>query len=466
MLESLMFKKIELWVVLLLAIAGLLGTMSFGWAVRHHVLGDHWLGSLGDIAVSVTALPGKAKEIFINSLSTETKFEKFFLQPSRGQGSGVVVNSVNNDDLILMSGAFEGGNELRLIERDGTVVARWPVSYTTIFPDTSFLSSPPNDDLSVDTHGALIEPDGSIVFNFDYAGTAKLSKCGSVIWSLKHPTHHSIEPAETGGYWVPGRITHKNIDENAFPPFSVTFGSGDIYDDIIMRVSADGIIMEQISVTEVLYRNNLESVLTATGYVFDPNKPNIDGIELVHLNKIEELNSKFAEKFPDFKTGDLALSLRQQNLIIVVDPKTWKVRWRQTGPWVRQHDPEFTSQGTISVFDNAVYRTELKNGKSDPTAPRVSNITTVEPSYHSTKVIFGLREGQELYSVIRGKHEVKDDGGLLITEFEAGRVIETDAGGNIVWEYVNFYDDENVAEITEARSYPRSYFTVDSWACG
>lgn len=463
MLDRLMFKKIELWIVLLLALAGFLGALSFGYVVRHHVLGNNVLGRLGDMAVNLTTFPAKAIEIVTISLNTEAKIEKNFLQPSRGRGSGVVVNSVNNDDLILVSGFFAGGNELRLIERDGTVVARWPVSYTALFPDTSFLNNPPDDDLSVDTHGAIIETDGSILFNFEYSGTAKLSKCGTVIWTLKHPTHHSIERAEKGGYWVPGRITHENMDEKAFPPFSKIYNSGKIDDDLIMRVSADGVIIEQKSVTEILYENNLESILTATGTNFYPHRTH--GKELVHLNKIEELNSKFADNFQDFESGDLALSLRAQNLIIVLDPKTWKVRWHQIGPWARQHDPEFTSHGTISIFNNAAYGSELINGKSDPNAARVSNIITVEPSSRATKVTFPVREGQELYSVIRGKHEIKDDGGLLITEFEAGRVIETDAGGDIVWEYINFYDDENVAEVTEARIYPRPYFTVDSWAC-
>jgi hypothetical protein len=80
-------------------------------------------------------------------------------------------------------------------------------------------------------------------------------------------------------------------------------------------------------------------------------------------------------------------------------------------------------------------------------------------------VAFGERPGQELFSVIRGKHEVTNDGGFLITEVEAGRVIETDATGKIFWEYVNRYDAENVAELTEARLYPKEYFNVIDWSC-
>jgi hypothetical protein len=67
--------------------------------------------------------------------------------------------------------------------------------------------------------------------------------------------------------------------------------------------------------------------------------------------------------------------------------------------------------------------------------------------------------------VIRGKVDLTDDGGFLITEFEAGRVFEVDEDGAIVWEYINRYDEENVAEITEARLYRGGYFKVADWVC-
>ena len=138
----------------------------------------------------------------------------------------------------------------------------------------------------------------------------------------------------------------------------------------------------------------------------------------------------------------------------------------QTGPWLRQHDPEFTADGTISVFNNNVYRLALGPGdRSDLATPRISNIIQVDPATGLTEVVYGEREGQEFLSVIRGKHDLTPEGGILITEFEAGRAFEVDAQGRVVWEYVNRYDDEQVLEMTEARLYPSSYFTVDDWSC-
>ncbi len=388
-----------------------------------------------------------------------------FLQPSRKQGTGVTVNKRANDgNLVLLSSFFDGGNEIRLLRRDGSLVARWPVSFSAHFPDVSHLKAPPQTDRNVDLHGVLIQPDGSVVFNFEYSGTVKLSRCGETVWTLAHPTHHSIEFAEGGGYWVPGRRFISGAESEGFPPFTRVDTDQTFDDQLILRVTEDGVIAEQISVARILYDNGLEPVMTAGGYSFKPNW--IWNRQFVHLNKIGELPSSIADAFQGFEAGDLVLSLRQYNLILVVDPDDWRVKWHQTGPWRRQHDPEFNPDGTITVFNNNTYRLELgERDRSSPATPRVSNIMRVDPATGRTEVVYGERAGQEFLSVIRGKHDLTPEGGFLITEFEAGRVFEVDAQGRIVWEYIRRYDPEQVLEITEARLYPSSYFTVEDWSC-
>lgn len=74
-----------------------------------------------------------------------------------------------------MSGFFDGGNQLRLIRRDGTVIAKWDASFRKHFPNPVHLRSPPETDRNVDIHGALLNSDGSVVFNYEYSGTVKLS---------------------------------------------------------------------------------------------------------------------------------------------------------------------------------------------------------------------------------------------------------------------------------------------------
>jgi len=144
--------------------------------------------------------------------------------------------------------------------------------------------------------------------------------------------------------------------------------------------------------------------------------------------------------------------MRKLNLIIVLDPITKKVKWHQTGPWLRQHDPEFRPDGRISIFNNNVYRTAYVKGKTVLSTPYTTNIIAVDPVSRETEVVFGEKPGQEMLNVSRGQHELLENDGILITEFDAGRVLEVDADGQVIWEYVNRYDDEFIGEITKARS--------------
>jgi hypothetical protein len=388
-------------------------------------------------------------------------YPSHFLQASRYWGEGVTINDPSNDqtDLILLSGFFKDTNELRLMRRNGEIVARWPVRFYDLFPDPDHFPPgwAPATDWNIDTHGALALPDGSVVFNFEWGGLVKLDRCGGVVWTVKRQTHHTVERAEGGGFWVAGR---RLVEGPTYPPFEPPF-----HEDTLLRVSDDGRILAEYSSVQMFYDNGLEAVLTASGAAFE-NGMEWDQ-EIVHLNKIEELSSELAADFPMFEPGDLALSSRDLNLVMIVDSRASRVKWWQIGPWIRQHDPEFKRGGTIVVFNNNIHQTAFGEGdqKTSLTAPRVSNIMEIDPATRESKVVYGGKPGQEFLSIVRGKVDVTPRGGLLITEAKGGRVRETDPDQKLVWEYVNRYSPEEVAELAEARIYPAGYFEVNDWSC-
>ncbi len=388
------------------------------------------------------------------------------LQPNRNTGAGVTVNTASDQEsLIFLAGFFDESKGLRLMRRNGDVIANWPVVYSDFFPDTSFLARPPANDSLTEIHGAVLNPDGSVVFNFEYFGSVKLSRCGEVEWTLEHPTHHSVERAEGGGYWISGRINHEDIAADAFPPFTTNYeGRWPYEEDLILKVSEEGEIVMSASVPQIFYDNGLAAVLTATGFSFY-REPTYD-YELLHLNKVGELSSEIADSFGKFEAGDLVISMRNHNLVAVVDPDTWKIRWHQIGPWVRQHDPEFNPDGTITVFNNNAYRYGLDGQKAKPSYPVLtSNIIRVDPATGESERIYGEREGEWFQTHVLGKHDLTPGGGMIITEYEAGRAFEINAKGEIVWEFINTYGDDHVTGLTEARVFLPSYFTVTDWSC-
>lgn len=386
-----------------------------------------------------------------------------FLRPARDDRRGVTVNHSANDqdDLILVAGFFEDSNELRLMRRDGAPVARWPIAYYNLFPEPTFIRGaiPPATNWNIDTHGVLALEDGSIVFTFEMGGAAKLDRCGAVVWTVPRRTHHVIDRAERGGFWVAER---RFVEDGLtpYPPFVAPYN-----EDFVIRVSDQGEVEAEFSVVGLFYENGLEALLTG-GQDFRRIK-GWDS-ELIHFNSIDELTSDLTDDFPMFDAGDLLLSIRGKNLIMVTDSEGTTVKWWKVGPWLRQHSPEFRSGGKIVIFNNNAYRPAFDD---DPSAVvpgwgrLASNIIEIDPATDELRVIYGGRDEQPLFTTLRGKVHSTPAGGLMLTEYEGGRIFEVSATGELVWEFVNRYDEDAIATVTDARVYPAGYFGETDWEC-
>ncbi len=444
-------------VIFYMSLAGLVVGSSFGYGYYSAVQKNSIYLFIKNKQKQINAAFTEAKE----EATTVTKiFPKHFVQPIRYSGEGVTVNTHNeNQDYILLSGFFENSNELRLIKRDGSIVARWPVKFNDYFEDGSHLlkRKRPATEWNMDTHGALMTQTGSVVFNFEHGGLVKLDNCGALEWVLLEETHHSVEHAEDGGFWVPGRRENLQTTPYEFPPFRPPYD-----EDLILKVSSTGEVQTRISVPELFFNSELETLLTSNGTDFRDLK--VWDKEIIHLNSISELQTDFAANFLQFNPGDILLSLRTYNMLLVVDPELKIIKWYKVGPWVRQHDPEFTNRGTISVFNNNSYRGGIP-ASGDLSKPERSNIIEINPMTLESKIVYGDSPGQKFFTQIRGKHQITNSGNLFITEFEGGRVFEVNSTGKVTWEFINRYDNDHAAEITEARVYSQTYFENVDWSC-
>lgn len=393
--------------------------------------------------------------VFFEEVPNLTKaFPTHFLEPCLYDGAGVTINRIQNpSDYVFMSGFFDGNNEMRLLRRDGKIITRWTVRFSEIFPDPDHLLHPPATDWNTYIHGACLLPDGSVVFNFEYGGLVKLDRAGNVVWTLPRETHHSLERAEKGGFWVCGRRWITDEQESRFPPFEPPYE-----EDTILRISEQGAIVKEISIPLCFYENDLIFLLTSSG--FDINPGDDWDREILHTNKITELTFDMAKHFPSFEPGDLLISERTYNLIFVVNPETRKIKWYKIGPWLRQHDPEFREDGLIILFNNglkALYENSIWNDR------QMSTIMAIDPLTDRHRILYGHKPGQAFVSWTKGKLDLTRDKGLLITACNTGRVIEVDSGGKIVWEYINRYDSEQTTWVTEAKAYPIDYFSIYEW---
>ena len=228
-------------------------------------------------------------------------------------------------------------------------------------------------------------------------------------------------------------------------------------DDTILRVSSDGQVLTEKSVHEIFVENGLFAVLVSNGRF--PTRMN--EYDALHVNDIEELKPDIANSFPAFEAGDLLLSMRHLNLLLVVDPDDWTVRWYKVGPWLRQHDPDFQADGRITVFNNNSDDTEKGEILGG------SNIMSLRPaaSVSDLSVIFGDGEGEWFFTNTQGKHQRLENGNFLVAEYYAGRVFEYNAERNIDWQYINVFDEDHAAKISGAERYPENYFSITDWRC-
>lgn len=395
------------------------------------------------------------KQVYYTYL--ESSLPLSHLQDRRGRGEGVTIGAGLSDGaLVFMSGFFNDSNALRLMRRDGSVVAEWPVDYFTLFPDRSYKTNAPIKSILSDIHGAVIHPNGDVAFNFEYLGTVKLDRCGDVLWTRAAPMHHSLEVASDGGYWVLERqITAP--EDRSYSPLA-----GEYAEDLAVKLSPDGTVERSFSIPRMQFDGGMKPILTAS-FRSQKDREYRDR-ELIHANRLTELHPDLAAAFPMFAAGDLLVSDKFSNALAVHDGTTGTLKWFQVGPYLQQHDAEFRADGRITLFNNNGFDSAAQQYGS-PAETALSNIMAIDPATGAAEILYGDGPGEQMFSIIRGDHQDLPGGGLLITEFEGGRVFEVDADGRILWEFVNAYDADYNAEVTGGALIPSGYFTVGDWTC-
>lgn len=310
---------------------------------------------------------------------------------------------------------------LRLFDQQGRELHYWPVHYDRLDPD----GRSPNN---IFLHGFSVFEDGSVVVNFDRGGAlAKIDACGETLWKLGGSFNHLVNRSYDGSIWAWDALFMVQID----PEDGAIIRKISFIDDIIEANDQMGIFG--------LLRNDK---LNPSEYRFDP----------FHPNDIEILSPDRAAAFPQFAAGDIMISLRTPNLVAVLDPVSLKVKWWQHGPWHRQHDPDFQADGTITVFDN-----RLDMGHSQ--------IVKIDPRSRAWSSLFRGSDEIPFYTRMRGQHQVLENGNLLVTPANSGRVLEVSPQGELAWEFQNVFDERRNGVVSMAMLVPEDFFLPGVLSC-
>jgi hypothetical protein len=364
------------------------------------------------------------------------------------------VDTAVQPGLTLLTGI--GGNRslfIKVVNFHGEPVHQWNIDWHKIWSDATHVPEKmiPRGKPGTQIHGSRLMDNGDIVFNFENLGLVRLDPCGTTVFKVPYPTHHAIDVDEKGHFWLPGQTNYlSKLAEypNYIPPFK---------DDTVVEISADGELLSEISIMALLRDNGYPGLMYLS--VLKDKSTRVSG-DVYHLNDVEVFPADLDEGV--FQHGDIMLSLRNINTILVFNKHTRKIRYLSIGKFVRQHDPDFIDGNTISVYDN--------NHIAPASFGHSSRIVILSALNDQLTTYISGSEELPFYSRKMGKHQWLENGNLLILEAMNGRLLEISPDKKLVWDYNNIIDQTGVVGIMEgaerlSKKFDESFFAQKRAAC-
>jgi hypothetical protein len=350
----------------------------------------------------------------------------------RQPGTSDAVYAVGDTALLakgyVVINRFDPATQRSLVElRDpaGAVLHTWPIDYARLVKDG------PVDEFP---HPVIVLPDGSLMVNFDGArALARIDACGDPMWVRHDMVYHHTISQGADGYWTLADPAwsggHNQFLVRFDPETGETRESISLLDDILPATPDAGTAL----------------TITAGYKVTREADPEVTN-DILHPNDVEELSAAMAPAFPQFSAGDLLISLRNINLVAVIDRTTHAILWAQYGPWRDQHDPDFQPDGTITVLSNNRDRNR-------------STIIAIDPKTNEWRDIF-LGTDLMFSSYIMGNHQHLANGNWLIASSMEGRVLEVTVDGLVVREFSNIIDEGYNSVLGAAEFLPEGYLNA------
>ncbi|MDP2922462.1 MAG: arylsulfotransferase family protein [Candidatus Omnitrophota bacterium] len=263
----------------------------------------------------------------------------------------------------------------------------------------------------------------------------KLDWDSNIKWQKRMIAHHDIAISEEGDIYILSR-NDKFIFKYGLPL--------PIVNDYIIIFSPAGKVKREIYLYDIFKTNiSLQNVIQGYLYMFTHILSPKTFVDLSILSKtiderIEILNKIKFDVFHDntiqiidrdikglCKNGNLLLSLRNMDLIAIIDIEKEKILW-QWGPGIieMQHQPALLENNNILVFDNGTRR-------------GYSRIIEVNPLTRQIVWEYKTKNPQDFFSAYEGSCQRLPNGNTLICESNRGRALEVTKSGEIVWEFYN-----------------------------
>ena len=309
---------------------------------------------------------------------------------------------------------------------------------------------------------------------------------GETLWSARQ--HHDWQrEGDPVGYYSPeaeprtadGRtliLAHQTVT-------NIAVSDKTLGDDYVYEVSWDGEILwdwlASDHVDEMGLSEDMRNIIHRAND-FNEGRGSFDWL---HVNAMAYVgpNKWYDEGDERFNPENIMLSIRRPNVIAIVDRSgsiVWRIgpdyrlseAWSKIEQMIGHHHPHIIPKGlpgagNLLVFDNGGVS---GYGFANPAAPDGvravrrpnSRVVEINPVTYEKVWEYSVRgsESFRFFSTYVSAAQRLPNGNTMITEGADGRLFEVTSEGNIVWEYINpFLDEDSTNRNTVYRAYRVPY---------
>jgi hypothetical protein len=340
---------------------------------------------------------------------------------------------------VLVSAQYSTHLGLLLIGGDGKILHRWYAEDGDPRPGFfQWWKIMATDDGHFSIDDAHLLPNGDVIFNEELSkgGSSqrklvRMDKNSHVLWQVMGSFHHVMDIA--GDPALIYTVTSHYSD--ALPVLGPKLKEVGYLDDWVEVYTLDGKKISEWSISQALdhspYRSWLANFEIDVPWFQRVREP--DGRMLydpMHINSVQYLDASKAKALPFTQAGDLLLSFRGLNALVVFRPAGRQVVWAGGGPWRHQHNAHVEEDGSLMVFDNEGSREIMLKG-GEPVEKLQSRLMRYNPfTYTFDEVI----ASPLLHSYLLGSYQRLADGVWIICSPQRSRVVVVSPKKEIMWE--------------------------------
>jgi Arylsulfotransferase (ASST) len=321
------------------------------------------------------------------------------------------------------------------VNAKGEVVKKWTspesdaaLGYTRPLPNGNLLGRLQRREAD----GTLAETGGADIF--------EMTQAGRVVWKYsdsERMLHHDQERVFNGNTLI---ACSKEIKV-------AVVSAKSLKDDCVIEVDGSGKIIWEWQTADHYDELGLSAQARA---IILTGRDVKGGWDWAHVNAASPIPANTGHTDPRFKPGNVMISYRNLNMVVVVDKDTKKIVWKADNLTIGQHNIHMLpagvpGTGNVLVFDNGgIPPNSNPRGAFARSNSRVLEINPLTMSIVSEYT--AEKSGRPIwtfFSQFISSAQRQPNGNTLICEGANGRFFEVTPAGEIVWEYVNPFSNVN-----------------------